>query len=65
MPEGAAQWGWVNISPATTVRGLVINRFSAGCIGVWLSADNTWIAGNYIGIDPTGTVGEGNGGGIV
>src|SRR6266851_2227058 len=49
-------------APDTTVRGLVINRFAGGGIGI--AAANTWIAGNYIGTDPTGTINEGNGGGI-
>jgi hypothetical protein len=49
-------------APDTTVRGLVINRFAGG--GIAIFANNTWIAGNYIGTDPTGTINEGNGGGI-
>ncbi len=53
-------------TPNTTVRGLVINRFSA--LGLFVGGDGSgkdWIYGNFIGVDPTGTVNEGNWGGIV
>jgi hypothetical protein len=58
---GAGDANGLDISAATTVRGLVINRFSEGGISVHgTSSANTWIYGNYIGVDPTGTMGEGN-----
>jgi parallel beta-helix repeat protein len=51
-------------APDTTIRGLVINRFTYKAISV-ASTSNTWIAGNYIGLDPTGTASyEGNGTGV-
>jgi parallel beta-helix repeat protein len=50
-------------APNTTVCGLVINRFSGYGIALDV-APHAWVYGNYIGVDPTGTVGEGNGGGI-
>jgi len=45
----------------TTIRGLVINRFSANGIDINSSGGNT-IQNNYIGTDATATVGLGNGG---
>jgi uncharacterized delta-60 repeat protein/CSLREA domain-containing protein len=51
-------------APDTTIRGLVINRFSYDAIALFL-APNAWIAGNYIGTDPTGLIAEGNGSGII
>ncbi len=45
---------------ASTVRGLVINRFSG--VGVELKSANNVVAGNYIGTDSNGTVRRGNGG---
>jgi hypothetical protein len=47
-----------------TVRGLAIGRFSG--FGIWLSfSDNHVIQGNYIGIDPTGTLRRANNEGIL
>jgi titin len=45
-----------------TVRGFAINRVADFAIRV--GGDNAWIYGNYIGTDPTGTIAEGNVGGI-
>jgi hypothetical protein len=45
--------------PASTLRGLVINRFGGDAIGIGGSGGNT-IAGNFIGTDPSGTIAEGN-----
>lgn len=51
-------------APNTTVRGLVINRFSnftdAGIHVVGSACAGTQIDGNFIGVDPTGTIDEGN-----
>jgi len=55
--------GLVIQAPNTTVRGLVINRFAGDSIAVY-SASNTWICGDYLGVDPTGTVGEEGGIGV-
>ena len=44
----------------TTVRGLVINRFSNGIF--LTSGGNNVIEGNFIGTDPTGTLDRGNNG---
>jgi hypothetical protein len=43
----------------STVRGLVINRFAGNGIGV--VADYARVYGNYVGVDPTGMIAEGNG----
>jgi hypothetical protein len=48
------------------VRGLVINRFDTGVV-IFSSGgptDNNRIEGNFIGPDPTGTLGSGNGFGV-
>ncbi len=47
----------------STVRGLVIDRFSLDGIRLSTNGANT-IAGNYIGIDATGTLARGNGTGL-
>jgi hypothetical protein len=47
----------------TTVRGLVINRFSDDVIELASNGNNT-ISGNYLGVDPTGTLDRGNAYGI-
>ena len=44
-----------------TIRGLVINRFSAGS-GIRISGDNNVITGNYIGTNSAGTFAAANGG---
>ena len=44
----------------STVRGLVINRFAVA--GIVVQGSNNTVAGNFIGTDPTGTIGRGNGG---
>ena len=46
----------------TVVRGLVINRFNNSGIHIQDVADNTRVEGNFIGTDPSGTQGLGNGG---
>ena len=43
----------------STVRGLVINRFSQA--GIVVQGFSNTVAGNFIGTDPTGTIGRGNG----
>ena len=57
--------GLVVVNPITnvTIRGLVINRFAGTGIVVFGAAgvSDITIAGNYIGVDPTGTVAQGNG----
>jgi parallel beta-helix repeat protein len=45
----------------STVRGLAVNRFSADGINAF-GSPNVSIIGNYVGVDPTGTFAEGNGG---
>lgn len=50
-----------NNADGTIVRGLVINRFAE--VGIAASA-TVVIAGNFIGVDPTGTQARGNGVGI-
>jgi hypothetical protein len=51
-------------APNTTVRGLVINRFAGSAI-IGVGADSAWVYGDYLGVDPTGTVAnEGNGHGV-
>jgi uncharacterized repeat protein (TIGR01451 family) len=64
--NGALETGFANggngltiSAPNTTVRGLVINRFRAFALNV-LGANGSVIAGNFLGTDPSGTVGEGN-----
>ncbi len=48
----------------STVRSLAINRFRADGIEVATGASGTTIAGNHIGLDPTGLVDRGNARGI-
>jgi parallel beta-helix repeat protein len=61
---GAGSNNGLSIQAAsTTVRGLVINRFAGYGIALY-QAPHAWIHGNFIGLDPTGKVGEGNGGGL-
>jgi hypothetical protein len=51
------------LAPNSTVRGLVINRFTNGGLFVSGAASgNDWLYGNFIGVDPTGTVNVGGGG---
>ena len=45
-------------SNGSTVRGFVINRFSNG---IRISGDNNLVAGNWIGLDATGSLDRGNG----
>lgn len=59
----AASNGLVVKAGGSTIKGLVINRFSG--FGIWLFfCDNNTIQGNYIGVDPTGTLGRSNSNGI-
>ena len=52
--------GFVISGGSSTIRGFVINRFSAGS-GIALRTNgNNLIQGNYIGIDPTGTLRRAN-----
>ncbi|MEA2204292.1 MAG: hypothetical protein QOE77_1068 [Blastocatellia bacterium] len=57
--SGGNGYGLVLKGGDSTVRGLAIGRFSAG--GIWLnSSNNNTIQGNYIGLDPTGTIKRAN-----
>jgi hypothetical protein len=47
----------------STVRGLVVNRFS-GAIVIGSSGNGNVVEGNFLGTDPTGTLAEGNGSGV-
>jgi uncharacterized repeat protein (TIGR01451 family) len=58
---GTAVNGLNITSRASTVRGLVINRFSGAGIQLTTTGDNT-IEGNFIGTDATGSSDLGNGG---
>lgn len=44
-----------------TVKGFAINRFTGPGIGLQSSAEQFKIQGNHIGLDPSGTVDQGNG----
>ena len=48
----------------STIRGLVINRFAGSNGGIFLNSGNNVIAGNFIGVDPTGSSELGNNGGV-
>ncbi len=48
---------WLTAS-GVTVRGLIINRFSAS--GLQISGTNALVAGNWLGLDATGTLDRGN-----
>src|SRR5262249_49065779 len=56
--------GLVINAPNTTVRGLVINRFAnfvtSGIHIVGSACAGTQVDGNFIGVDPPGTIDEGN-----
>ena len=49
--------GFTLASNGSTVRGFVINRFGNG---IRISGDNNLVAGNWIGLDATGSVDRGN-----
>lgn len=49
-----------NSGRGSTIKGLVINRFSAQ--GIWIDTSDVTIIGNYIGTNTSGTVAAGNGG---
>ena len=55
--------GFINASSGSVVRGLVINRFSG--YGVNLASSNNVLAGNWIGLDATGTQAKPNASGGV
>jgi hypothetical protein len=57
----------INVIPGgTTIRGLVLNRFSGSGAGIQLqSVGNNIIEGNFIGIDASGTTALGNGNGVI
>ena len=62
---GAAHGLTILTGGSSTVRGLVINRFTLGA-GISISlCDGNTIQGNYIGTDVTGTVALGNSRGII
>ena len=44
-------------SGGSTIRGLVVNRFATAIL---VQSAGNLLAGNFIGIDPTGTIGRGN-----
>ena len=53
----------INGSGSSSIRGLIINRFSSNGILVnGAGATNNVIVGNWIGIDSSGTVAQRNGG---
>ena len=53
----------INIqSGPTTIRGLVINRFSGTGRGITANGPNVVLTGNFIGVDAAGTGDAGNGG---
>ncbi|MGB8507644.1 MAG: hypothetical protein WCD76_04505, partial [Pyrinomonadaceae bacterium] len=56
---GANGLSLTSTATGSTVRGLVINRFTRGGISL-NGVDSTTIAGNFIGTDPTGLIGLGN-----
>ena len=60
---GAGADGLAITAGSSTVRGLVINRFSNRGIVISSQGGNS-IYGNFIGTDPTGTQARGNGAGI-
>ncbi|MFH1311994.1 MAG: YCF48-related protein [Candidatus Eisenbacteria bacterium] len=56
---GAGADGLTIKAGASTIRGLVINRFSKDGIDISIGGGNT-VAGNYIGTDVTGLIDQGN-----
>ncbi|HEY1598691.1 MAG TPA: right-handed parallel beta-helix repeat-containing protein, partial [Pirellulales bacterium] len=65
-----AAGGGLNVSATnTTIRGLVINRFTGGGIALvqngYIQPYGFTIEGNYLGTDPSGLLPEGNGYGIL
>ncbi|MBN2415726.1 VCBS repeat-containing protein, partial [bacterium] len=62
--SGAHGLHFVGGSATCTIKALVINRFSGNGIYIQYNGSKT-IQGCYIGTDTTGTVNQGNGGGIV
>jgi hypothetical protein len=57
---GTGANGLVLVGGATTVKGLVINRFASNGVLMMTNGGNT-LAGNYIGLDATGTLAAPNG----
>ncbi|HBB95280.1 MAG TPA: hypothetical protein DC054_07795 [Blastocatellia bacterium] len=57
---GASTFGLIINAVNCTVRGLVINRFSVYGVRIMSGMGNNLIAGNFIGLDPTGTIALGN-----
>jgi hypothetical protein len=61
---GGGNIGFYFAASGCTVRGIVINRFTG--TGIWLeNANDSVLEGNFIGTDPTGTIGMGSPNGIV
>jgi len=60
----AASSGLTITGGGSTIRGLVINRFAGSNGGIFLDSGNNVIAGNFIGVDPTGSSELGNNGGV-
>ncbi|MCB0187020.1 MAG: hypothetical protein KDE31_22290, partial [Caldilineaceae bacterium] len=52
--------GLTLLTSSSTIRGLVVNRFTGA--GIALAGFNNQVEGNFIGTDPTGTLARGNGG---
>ncbi|HEX5035668.1 MAG TPA: Calx-beta domain-containing protein [bacterium] len=59
--QNTATSGFLIVGDNVTVKGFVINRFASSGIAVSSGADQSTIQGNYIGVDPSGTVDQGNG----
>ena len=52
--------GLIVTAPGTTIRGLVINRFSGSGISISMNASNAIVERNFIGTSITGNAGAGN-----
>jgi hypothetical protein len=54
----------INLTAASsTIRGLVVNTFATGIL-IGFGANGAEVSGCFVGVDPTGTLDRGNGGGI-
>ncbi len=59
-PSTTVQNAFTVNAGGTTIRGLAINQFRGDAFAIAGPADDQ-IAGDFLGTDPTGTIGEGNG----